>query len=186
MALIQPACAEYLRGCLRRLRLPRPVNIFLFGFDPRPEEDLPHATCVPRRTAGVAEGKEAKRRGPKAGAVRMSYDQIGHKIEEWCGRYSDFPGEVSLERLSEETGLFKAHLLKYFQYHLKKDFRLWKLEKKIACAQRLLRDKPDMMIADISLRAGFNNSANFFRQFKRIVGCTPQEWRSVEQSKISV
>ena len=178
MALIQPACTEYLRGCLRRLRLPRPVNIFLFGFDPLPEKDIPHALSPGETT--VADEREPKRRGPKPGLIRISYEEIGKKIEEWCGRYPDFPAEVSLERLSEETGLFKAHLLKYFQFHLEKDFRLWKLEKKIAYAQRILREKPDMMIADVSLRAGFNNAANFFRQFKRIVGCTPQEWRNAE------
>ena len=183
MALISPARAESVRNCIRKLGLPSHINIFLFGFDTVKPEDEPFlppsvASGESAADAPAPAATEAKRRGPKPGTVRISYEEIGKRLEEWCGKYAEFPAEVSLDRLAEETGLYRTHLLKYFQYHLGKDFRLWKLEQKISCAQHLLRERPGMLVTDIAIRTGFNNTANFFRQFKRITGVTPLEWRN--------
>lgn len=179
MALISPAAAESVRDHIRKLRLPRAWNILLFGFDNEiPKEELQPDAEIPYETeAAVPEKVQPKRRGPKPHAVRISYEDIGIRLDEWCGRYREFPAEVTIDRIAEETGLYKSHLLKYFQFGIEKDFRMWKLEQKIACSQRLLLDHPDMQVFDVAIRCGFNNTSNFFRQFKRLTGETPQEWR---------
>ena len=179
MAMNPPACAETLRNCIRKLHLPRPLNIFLFGFDNDAWED----DDIPSVGPSVPEIPEAvpdtppKRRGPKPGTP-IDYDDIGLRLEEWCVSRKEFPAEISTDQLAEEIGARKSHLLKYFSHHLKKDIRLWKLEQKIACAQRILRKYPAMPVSDVAFRCGFNNASNFFRQFKRIAGCTPLDWRN--------
>lgn len=179
MALIPPVSAESVRNGIRRLRLPRPLNIFLFGFDngdrkqELPSDDI---AAFPSKVETVP-----KRRGPKPGTSVVDYDELGRRLEEWCSLRREFPSEISTDRLAEEIGYAKVHVLKYFGQHIRKDFRLWKLEKKIACAQRILRERPDMLVSDVAVRCGFNNTSNFFRQFRRIAGCTPQEWRNPEE-----
>ncbi|MBR1405962.1 MAG: AraC family transcriptional regulator [Bacteroidales bacterium] len=175
MALISPADAESVRNRIRQCNLPRPLNIFLFGFDPvRPEEERLTAEPQP---APVQDGPEPRKRGPKPESRRISYDEIRQRVESWVAGKDDFMDEVSLEDLAIQTNLYKTHLLKYFRHCEHKDFRYWKMEKKIELARRLLLDDPDRPVADIAVRAGFNNAANYFRQFRRVTGCTPAQWR---------
>lgn len=174
MVPISPAFAESLRDRIRQCNLPRPLNILLFGFDPvRPEqEQLP--SQEPREPART---EAPKRRGPKPGVSRISYDEIRQRLDAWIAAQDDFQEDFSLEDLAMKTSLYKTHLLKYFRFCEKKDFRYWKMEKKIGMARRLLLDDPDRPVADIAVRCGFNNCSNFFRQFKRLNGCTPLQWR---------
>ena len=183
MALNPPAVTESLRDLIRKLRLPRAWNILLFGFDNEiPEEAKPFgAHGDPLATEAAAVDRAPKRRGPKQGPVRISYEEIGTLLEEWRGRYKDFPAELTLDLLAEETGISRRQLLSYFRHSLEKDFRRWKLEQKIGDAQRILLRYPDMQVSDVAIRCGFNDSSNFFRQFKRITGSTPQDWRSDRQ-----
>ncbi len=59
---------------------------------------------------------------------------------------------------------------------LRNDGRIW-VPKKLEDAKKLLlqdKDSSINMIADIS---GFSDRSNFHRQFTKIVGCSPKEWR---------
>ena len=175
MALLSPADAESVRNRIRQCDLPRPLTIFFFGFDPvRPEEERLTAEPQP---APPQESPEPKRRGPRPESRRISYEEIRQRVGAWAEAKEDFMEDVSLEDLARQTDLYKTHLLKYFQYYEHKDFRYWKMERKIGLACRLLLDGPERAIADIAVRCGFNNAANFFRQFKRVTGCTPAQWR---------
>ena len=181
--MITLARAEALRRCIRRWRLPRSMNIFLFGFANVLPEQVPapvgqkaeqKADAVPQKEAPAAPPKEKR---PSPAVERLTYEEIGQRLEEWYARKSEFTTDFSLEQLAEETHLHKSHLLKYFQNEAKQDFRYWKLIRKIRWSQQLLLDKPDLPIADVAFRSGFNNDSNFFRQFRRISGCTPMQWR---------
>ena len=180
MALISPADAESVRNRIRQCNLPRPLTIFLFGFDPvRPEEE--RLTVEPEQAA-EQEAPVPRRRSPKPSEHRISYEEIHSRIETWAAEKDEFSDEYNLEDLAQQTSLYKTHLLKYFRHFEHKDFRYWKMEKKIALACRLLRDDPERPIGDIAVRSGFNNGANFFRQFKRLTGCTPAQWRETPLS----
>lgn len=181
MGLILQADAESIRHHIRKLRLPRPLNIFLFGFD----NEEPGKDRSPDGTAAAAIMPAAvdtapKKRGPKPGARLLSHEEIGNRLEEWTARYKEFPAETSLDSLAEQIGVSRSQVLKYFSQHLQKEFRLWKMERKIACSQQMLREHPEMQVSDIAIRCGFNDTSNFFRQFKRMTGVTPLEWRYMD------
>ncbi|MCQ2208442.1 MAG: helix-turn-helix domain-containing protein [Paludibacteraceae bacterium] len=44
-------------------------------------------------------------------------------------------------------------------------------------AQRYLRENPDSSMADVCLKVGYTDQANFSRHFKQIVGMSPLEWK---------
>ena len=48
---------------------------------------------------------------------------------------------------------------------------------RVAHAQELLRNQPDLKITEVSLSSGFSNEASFYRIFKSITGTTPTDWR---------
>jgi YesN/AraC family two-component response regulator len=45
-------------------------------------------------------------------------------------------------------------------------------------AKALLRQHPDMKMAEVWMQSGFNNESSFFRAFKAITGRTPSEWKA--------
>ena len=49
--------------------------------------------------------------------------------------------------------------------------------KRVKHAMRLLGEGENSNIIDIALKSGFDNTANFNKAFKRIVGCTPTAFR---------
>ena len=48
---------------------------------------------------------------------------------------------------------------------------------RVSHAQELLRNQPDLKIAEVCLASGFSNEASFYRIFKSITGTTPTDWR---------
>lgn len=48
---------------------------------------------------------------------------------------------------------------------------------RVAHAQELLRNQPDVKIAEVCLSSGFSSEASFYRTFKTITGTTPTDWR---------
>ena len=48
---------------------------------------------------------------------------------------------------------------------------------RVAHAQELLRNQPDLKIADVCLASGFSSEASFYRIFKTVSGTTPTDWR---------
>ena len=48
---------------------------------------------------------------------------------------------------------------------------------RVAHAQKLLHDQPDLKISEVCLASGFSSEASFYRIFKVITGITPTDWR---------
>ena len=49
---------------------------------------------------------------------------------------------------------------------------------RLRCARQLMKDRPDMLLAEVAEESGFSNEQSFFRTFKARTGLTPQEWKS--------
>ena len=47
---------------------------------------------------------------------------------------------------------------------------------RIEYAKNLMRNQPDVKMAEVALSAGFSNETTFFRAFKAITGQSPKEW----------
>ena len=76
--------------------------------------------------------------------------------------------------LKQRQGEYK-HL--YFATKLGVDFRTWRTNLRIEEAKNLLLENKDASINIIAEACGFSDKSNFHRQFVKIVGCSPKEWR---------
>ena len=65
----------------------------------------------------------------------------------------------------------------YFTTRKGMDFKTWRTELRVEEAKRLLLENKELSINVIGEISGFSDRSNFHRQFVRLVGCTPREWR---------
>jgi len=85
--------------------------------------------------------------------------------------------DKSREDIVRDLGTTKEMLHLYFATVKGIDFKTWRTELRIEEAKKLLLENKGVSINIISEVAGFSDRSNFHRQFVKIVGCSPKEWR---------
>lgn len=125
-----------------------------------------------------------KRKGRKvavdslpASIKESEFQKLEAALEQWVNerRYCEY--DKSREQIARELNTTKEILHHYFTSRKGMDFKTWRTELRIGEAKRLLlKDKKAStnIIADAS---GFSDRSNFHRQFVKIVGCSPKQWR---------
>lgn len=113
---------------------------------------------------------------------QVDYGSIGSDIEAWYHEHTYTKGRMhwrdfSLEDIAEGTGVPVGHVRNWFQLAAQVNFRVWKMERRIALARELI-GKEGLSMKQVSERAGFRDMNNFSRQFRRITGCSPNHWKS--------
>ena len=104
-------------------------------------------------------------------------DLVEHK--KW---YAD--PEFSIHRLIEYLGcteLFWSNAVRMGTGG--KTFRQYLLDLRLARAAKLLRNREQMPVNEVGLASGFRSRASFFRQFKENLGCSPNEYRKLNQKE---
>jgi AraC-like DNA-binding protein len=91
--------------------------------------------------------------------------------------FENYIHEISVEEIAKKAHLSKSQFSYFFKLHTDKTFVQFLNEVRIenAC-QRLI--KSEKTIENICYESGFNNVSHFVRQFKKVKGCTPSEFRS--------
>lgn len=90
-------------------------------------------------------------------------------------RYCEY--DKSREEIADELGTTKELLHQYFMTKKGVDFKTWRTELRIEEAKRMLIENTDFSINIIGELSGFSDRSNFHRQFVKIVGCSPKQWR---------
>lgn len=149
------------RTRLARLNLPYHWELILFGFTSR---------------QWIIDGDKAK------SDQKKDYNAIKEKADKWCeeriSRAGDRWEDFSIHELADGIGESFQVTKNLFQIILSKDFRVWKMEKRIALAVNLLKNLECIGISTVARRAGFKDMSNFSRQFRRITGHSPSEMKS--------
>ena len=81
------------------------------------------------------------------------------------------------EEIAKELKTSKEMLHLFFVTRMSVDFKTWRTRLRIEEAKVLLLENPDMSINIVAELSGFSDRSNFHRQFTKIVGCSPKQWR---------
>lgn len=84
--------------------------------------------------------------------------------------------ELNLQRLARKAGVPARTVSKTINTHTGLNMSQWVNTARIEFACELLMD-PEVSVNQSMLEAGFLTKSNFHREFKRIKGCTPTQWR---------
>lgn len=92
----------------------------------------------------------------------------------------NFHRPISLEEAAQVVNLSKYAFCRYFKMSTHRSFVHYLNEFRVRTACRLLSITA-YSISQISLSTGFNNLSHFNRQFKKIMRCTPSEYRKLKK-----
>ncbi|MCB1200239.1 MAG: AraC family transcriptional regulator [Leptospiraceae bacterium] len=85
--------------------------------------------------------------------------------------------DFSLSELADEMGLSSHQISELLNQHLGKSFHVLINELRVKEAKKLILESSDDTLIDIAFRSGFNSKASFNRNFRKVAGITPKEFR---------
>ena len=105
---------------------------------------------------------------------------IAEKIKEWTDADGYVHPGLTLKELSDKLHTNRTYLSEYIKTAYAMSFRDWITGLRIGHAKRLLARHPELTVADISEKSGFQSPSHFIRLFKENAGCTPTKWRKTK------
>jgi AraC-like DNA-binding protein len=91
--------------------------------------------------------------------------------------------DLTLQVLSKEVNVKPHHLSQIINQYHQKNFSDFVNDYRVKEAQRLIVQNVNLKLEAIGYDSGFNTKATFNAAFKKIIGCTPSEYRKKEQEK---
>ncbi len=89
----------------------------------------------------------------------------------------NYVNDITLEDISEVACMTTNSFCRFFKKITNKSFTEFLNEVRIRNASRLLAQE-EIPVSEICYSVGYNSITNFNRQFKRIIGVTPKDYRS--------
>ena len=118
----------------------------------------------------------------------MNYAQQGahatdrhSKINNYILR--NFDREITLNEVAAAANMATTTFCNFFREHYRMTFVEYLNTIRIAHVRKLLARNEDSTIVQIAYECGFNNLANFNRQFKRLKGMSPSEYKKTLELK---
>ena len=109
--------------------------------------------------------------------TEAEFNRLERSLERWveAKRFREY--DKTRDEIASELHTTKDLLHMYFVTRVGVDFRTWRTNLRIEEAKTLLLENKDASINIIAEACGFSDKSNFHRQFVKIVGCSPKEWR---------
>lgn len=88
----------------------------------------------------------------------------------------NFKKEISSKAIADMAMMSYSGFCRYFKNRTKKNFSCFVNEIRIGYSCKQLLEK-DISISQVGYDSGFNNMSNFNKQFKKVVHCTPYDFK---------
>ncbi|QNL51562.1 AraC family transcriptional regulator [Olivibacter sp. SDN3] len=89
----------------------------------------------------------------------------------------NFNKEITLNEVADQANMATTTFCNFFKEHYRMTFVEYLNTIRIGYVCKLLSDDYHLNIVEIAYECGFNNLANFNRQFKKLKGMSPSEYR---------
>lgn len=89
---------------------------------------------------------------------------------------NNYREDVDLDRLADLINMAQGSLCRFFKMHIGQTVFDYLNQIKVDFACKLLMD-PDLSIMEVGFDRGFNNISHFNKQFRKITGLAPSEYR---------
>jgi len=124
--------------------------------------------------------REEKALSQEGEARENEFSSLERNLDQWVKDKKFREYDKSREQVAAELNTTKELLQLYFAVRKGMDFRTWRTILRIEDSKVLLLEDKMASVQIISETAGFSDRSNFHRQFTKIVGCSPKEWRDTD------
>ncbi|MDA8171105.1 MAG: helix-turn-helix domain-containing protein [Nitrospiraceae bacterium] len=97
----------------------------------------------------------------------------------------NFSGDICLQRLAREAGISKHYLCRAFKRHMGLTPMRFLARLRVERAKELLKTGT-LSVSTVAAEVGFNDLGSFIKQFKKLSGFTPGEFRKKTASEESL
>jgi len=108
------------------------------------------------------------------------FRRIDAAFERWVQEKGYRMPDVTIKETASRMGCKGAQLHRYCIQKMGVDFRTWRVRQRIEDAKVLLLQEPDTSASHIGRMVGIQDRSNFLRQFERLTGLSPEQWRQNE------
>ena len=105
------------------------------------------------------------------------FRKLEYSLDAWVKSKGFREYDKSRDDIVRDLGTTKEMLHLYFATVKGMDFKTWRTELRIEEAKKLLLENKEVSTNIIGEVSGFSDRSNFHRQFVKIVGCSPKQWR---------
>lgn len=114
--------------------------------------------------------------------VGLSWDQLDKAVTNWeAGDAFLVPG-LTIEDVANQLNTNRTYVSGYINKNKGVSFKEWVTQLRIERAKRLLLEQPSLPVSQIGVLVGLPDKSNFGRQFTKVTGLSPQQWRNRQQS----
>ena len=101
-----------------------------------------------------------------------------------CVQYVDqhYKENISLDQLVKLFGISRSVFYSTFPHFTGMSLRKYIAHKRIEEAQILIRTHPNMSVSQVAVEVGYDDDSTFYRNFKKITGISPTDYRAEEMS----
>ncbi|WP_248925219.1 response regulator transcription factor [Paenibacillus hamazuiensis] len=85
--------------------------------------------------------------------------------------------DISLEAVADKVGLAPTYFSHLFKKTANETFVQYRIKKRMEMAKRLL-ELPHYKVVDVSLEVGYQSYPHFSVLFKKVIGCSPTDYRN--------
>ncbi|MGN0213433.1 MAG: helix-turn-helix domain-containing protein [Muribaculaceae bacterium] len=130
--------------------------------------------------ADLMDSDENALNGTNIDELPIHHSDIARRIEEWVESEGYCKQGITLNDLSQLLCTNRTYLSEYIngKYHM--PFRDWISDLRIEHAKRLMTERPQLKIHEISEIAGFLSPSHFSRTFSEKENCSPTRWRKIQ------
>ncbi len=119
--------------------------------------------------------------GKKSDTISLETSQVNHVEKMAVFISKNYQNQISVSDIGQEVGLHPDYANSIFKKTFGSTLSEYIIEERIANAQRKLITT-ELNISQIAYECGFNSLSWFNTTFKKIIGCTPKEYKKVRLS----
>ncbi len=93
---------------------------------------------------------------------------------------TNYTQPLSMQSVCDEMGISQTYLSRIFRKYSDTTFNVFLTQCRMEAAMKLLREKPNLLLRDVAVCVGYDDSSYFTKVFRQYTGKTPSQWISGE------
>ena len=98
-------------------------------------------------------------------------------LERWVEQRRFLESDTGTDLIARDLGVTRQQLAAYMRREYGMTFRSWRMRLRLQYAQQLIATDPTVRLSQVYERAGFNDRSNFYKEFCKFAGMTPQAYQ---------